>query len=75
MIDTICAICEKKEKIVELYRENLDLKKVDGKTYSARRTPDRFHFRFVKCLRCGLIFSNPIMEPEKIISLPLPLIN
>ena len=71
MFVTHCAICGSKEKIKELYEENFDVKKIDSATFSARRTPDRIHYRFVKCLRCGLIFSNPILEQDKISSLYL----
>ncbi len=61
-----CAICKEKEKLVELYKESFSSKKIDEKTFSARRIPDRTHYRFVKCLCCGLIFSNPILPPNKI---------
>lgn len=52
-----------------MYKENFDAEKISAETFSARRTPDRMHYRFVKCLNCGLIFSNPILEPQKITSL------
>src|SRR5258708_39499289 len=64
-----CAICGEKEKLHELYKVTFDLKKISQKTFSARRTPDSMHYRFVKCLRCRLIFSNPILPQEKIIDL------
>lgn len=66
MITTMCAICEKKQKLVEVYPETIKFKEVDEKTFSARRTPDRMHYCLVKCTRCGLIFSNPILERNKI---------
>ena len=64
-----CAICGKKQKISELFKANFDQKKINAQTFSARRTPDRFHHRFVKCANCGLIFSNPILSSEKIFKL------
>lgn len=69
MITLQCALCGKKQKIEELYKENIDLNKINTSTFSARRTPDRIHYRFVKCLNCGLIFSNPIFPLEKISNL------
>lgn len=66
MISAICAICGKNQKIVELYPQTINFDKVNEETFSARRTPDRMHYRLVKCIRCGLIFSNPILEPKKI---------
>lgn len=64
-----CAICGKKQKLIEFYPQKLDIKKISGKTFSARRIPDRMHYRFVKCLNCELIFSNPILEENKIYNL------
>lgn len=61
-----CVICGKNQKIKELYKENFSQKKINSKTFSARRTPDRLHYRFVKCQNCGLIFSNPIMSTKEI---------
>lgn len=69
MITTHCAICKNIEKLVSLYPATFDVKKINTKTFSARRTPDRMHYQFVKCEKCGLIFSNPILEPKKIFSL------
>lgn len=64
MITLQCAVCGKNQKIKELYPKNFNLKGVNAKTFSARRDPDRIHYRFVVCENCGLIFSNPIL-PEK----------
>ncbi|OGM10434.1 hypothetical protein A2159_02910 [Candidatus Woesebacteria bacterium RBG_13_34_9] len=68
MINKHCAICGNKERIKELYISSLGNNVVSGRTFSARRTPDHIHYRFVKCLKCGLIFSNPIFEQDKISS-------
>ncbi len=69
MISVQCALCGRKQKIKILYKENFDIKKINEKTFSARRLPDRMHYRLVKCLRCGLIFSNPIFSKSKIYKL------
>lgn len=66
MISISCAICENKQKIIELYPETINFEKVNAETFSARRTPDRMHFRLVKCTNCDLIFSNPILGRHKI---------
>lgn len=66
MISISCVICENKQKIIELYPETINFEKVNAETFSARRIPDRMHFRLVKCTNCGLIFSNPILERHKI---------
>lgn len=69
MISIQCALCGKKQKIKELYQETLTQQKINARTFSARRTPDRIHYRFVRCENCGLIFSNPIMPLGKIVDL------
>lgn len=64
--DIKCAICKDKQNLEILYPENFDIKSFSAKTFSARRTPDRLHYRFVRCKRCGLIFSNPVFPEGKI---------
>ncbi len=69
MQEVICVICKTNKNTKVLYQEKLNLRKINSKTFSARRTPDRNHFRFLKCKKCGLIFSNPILSTAKINSL------
>lgn len=61
-----CAICGNNKNTKVLYKENYDFSKLDKKTFSARRMPDGTHYRFIKCNKCGLIFSNPIIDASKI---------
>lgn len=37
--------------------------------FSARRLPDRIHYRLVKCRTCGLVRSDPIIFPERVAQL------
>jgi SAM-dependent methyltransferase len=69
MIKTNCIICGKKEKIKELFPATFGSSDINQKTYSARRVPDRVHYRMVKCDNCGLVFSSPILPPDKITGL------
>src|ERR1035437_9436729 len=66
MRDKKCAICKGTQVTEVLYKENFDFKKLDDKTFSARRIPDGTHYRFLKCKNCGLIFSSPILGQEEI---------
>ena len=66
MVDIICAICGKKQQIKTLYSSTFNLKNISKNTYSARRLPDRIHYRIVKCVKCSLVFSSPIITSEKI---------
>lgn len=65
MIHQKCAICEKDFYTV-LYKANFDIGKLDEKTFSARRLPDRVHFQIVRCKICGLLYSTPVLEYEKL---------
>lgn len=62
-----CAVCNKQSNVITLYKENFKIKDINPETYTSRRIPDRAHFRIVRCLECGLTFSNPIIDPEIII--------
>lgn len=65
MINIQCALCGNSDYKV-LYKENFNLKKVNEVVFSARRVPDRIHYRIVKCNRCGLTYSNPILTTKEI---------
>lgn len=71
MLDTKCAICGNNKNTKTLYKERINYNNINSKTFSARRTPDRMHYRFLKCNRCGLIFSNPIFNKKEINNLYL----
>ncbi len=36
--------------------------------FSARRMPDRRHFRLVECGQCGIIYSDPVCDPALLAS-------
>ena len=66
MVDIICALCGQKQQIKVLYEATLDKRNLTKKTYSARRMPDKVHYRILKCVRCSLVFSSPIFPAEKL---------
>jgi SAM-dependent methyltransferase len=61
--NTRCAICGTEGNAQELYPANFDLQALNPAVFSARRLPDRIHFRMVKCHTCGLVRSDPIADP------------
>lgn len=63
LIPTRCAICGTEGNAVELYPANLDFEAFNPSVFSARRLPDRIHYRMVKCLVCGLVRSDPVASP------------
>jgi SAM-dependent methyltransferase len=66
MINSRCLLCGNKENLTELYPSTYDASHLNKQIYSARRLPDKIHYRIVKCVNCGLIFSSPILPPGKI---------
>ncbi|MEI7556256.1 class I SAM-dependent methyltransferase [Candidatus Chlorohelix sp.] len=64
LLPTRCAICNTEDNATELYPANFDLQAFNPTIFSARRLPDRIHYRLVKCKRCGLVRSDPIVDPE-----------
>jgi SAM-dependent methyltransferase len=61
---TYCAICGTESNATELYPANFDLQAFNPIVFSARRLPDRIHYRVAKCNTCGLVRSDPISDPE-----------
>jgi SAM-dependent methyltransferase len=63
MININCPICGPDTGYKIIYKENLPKEDAD---FSARKNPDFYHYQMVKCNKCGLLYSNPILENEKI---------
>jgi len=61
--NTRCAICGTEGNATELYPANFDPQALNPAVFSARRLPDRVHYRLVKCKTCGLVRSDPIAGP------------
>lgn len=62
LTSTTCAICDSDSPSSEVFESNFNISDLDVKTFSARRIPDRKFFRWVKCDRCGLLRSDPIID-------------
>lgn len=58
---TRCAICNTLGGATELHPQNFVPADVVSATFSARRLPDRVHYRMVRCHRCGLVRSDPVL--------------
>src|SRR2546423_1956344 len=61
---TRCAICGTEGNAAEIYPANFDFGSLNPDVFSARRLPDRIHYRLVKCRACGLVRSDPIASSE-----------
>ncbi|OAI42028.1 hypothetical protein AYO40_02010 [Planctomycetaceae bacterium SCGC AG-212-D15] len=68
-LSTSCPICETTGPVTEVYPANFTLNDLNPRVFSARRLPDRIHFRLVRCRGCGLTRSDPIVDPALLHSL------
>ncbi len=69
LIPTRCAICQTDGNAKELYPANFEISLITPQIFSARRLPDRFHYRLVKCNTCGLVRSDPIASQDTLTQL------
>jgi SAM-dependent methyltransferase len=63
---TKCAICGTTGNADERWPATLTPEAFSVETFSARRLPDRVHYRMVTCRKCGLVRSDPVMDPERL---------
>jgi SAM-dependent methyltransferase len=68
LVETACAICGRDVPATEVYPARLS-RGLDAALFSARRLPDRIHFRIVRCSRCGLLRSDPSANPSDLAGL------
>ncbi len=66
---TRCAICGTEANATERYPANYDSAAFSPETFSARRVPDRIHYRIVQCRGCGLVRSDPVADPAVVAGL------
>src|SRR3989344_2961204 len=62
-----CAVCDGSHYKIK-YKATFNQEHLDPRIYTSRRIPDKVHFQIVECRRCGLVFSNPIFDQNKIIN-------
>ena len=66
MVEIICALCGKKQQTEILYPQTFHRGQISPRLYSARRKPDHAHYQILRCRRCSLVFSSPILAPSQI---------
>jgi SAM-dependent methyltransferase len=66
---TLCAICDTDRWDQPLYAEALGHGAFTSERFSARRLPDRVHYRMVRCRNCGLIRSDPVLDETELAGL------
>lgn len=63
---TRCAICGSMGNASEIYPARLASDAFSAAIFSARRLPDGIHYRLVQCRSCGLVRSDPAVDPAQI---------
>lgn len=61
---TRCPICECEGNATERWAATFDPQAFNARVFSARREPDRVHYRMVRCDTCGLMRSDPVAGEE-----------
>ena len=66
---TTCAICGTPDNAIELHPAKFSSLDLNPDVFSARRIPDKIHYRIVRCQTCGLVRSDPIIDLESLTDL------
>jgi SAM-dependent methyltransferase len=61
-----CAICRTTGNAAEVFPARLASDAFRPEIFSARREPDRVHYRMVRCRACGLVRSDPTADAETV---------
>lgn len=64
-----CALCGTYDNSKEIYPSNFDLDAFNPEVFSARRLPDRIHYRMVECRKCKLLRSDPVADSDTLLQL------
>lgn len=59
---TKCALCGTEGNADLRWPANVPPSAFSPEVFSARRLPDRFHYRIVSCRSCGLVRSDPVLD-------------
>jgi SAM-dependent methyltransferase len=61
-----CAICGPGAAARVRYASNVVPSDLTADVFSARRVPDRLHYRLVECATCGLVRSDPVLDSDSL---------
>ena len=64
MCTTRCAICDREDDAAERWPATFNPEAFNARVFSARRLPDRVHYRMVTCRTCGLVRSDPVASDD-----------
>jgi SAM-dependent methyltransferase len=64
-----CALCGQGAPKRQKYAATFSLDDLNAAIFSARRQPDRRHFRLVECGTCGIVYSDPACSAANLAAL------
>lgn len=64
-----CTLCGPQAEKQVKYPPSFSEEDLNAAVFSARRMPDRRHFRLVECTDCGIIYSDPACDPSSLAAL------
>jgi SAM-dependent methyltransferase len=64
LLPTRCASCGTEDNSETVYPASFDARAFTPAVFSARRSPDRIHYRIVRCRECGLLRSDPVAADD-----------
>ncbi|MCU0666695.1 MAG: class I SAM-dependent methyltransferase [Candidatus Omnitrophica bacterium] len=62
LVHTSCPLCGSLGDYKVIYDQNFETADINVDTFSARRLPDRVHYRIVKCNKDGLLRADPVLD-------------
>lgn len=63
-VKTYCAICQTQGNCETIYDANVSDSALSPIVFSARRLPDRLHYKWVRCKTCKLYRSDPVLKTD-----------
>ncbi|MDQ3003581.1 MAG: class I SAM-dependent methyltransferase [Fibrobacterota bacterium] len=61
-----CLFCADDSCLRDLHPQNFKDEDLNGRIFSARRVTEHFHYKMVKCVNTGLVFSREILPEEEL---------
>src|SRR5277367_1624144 len=61
-----CPVCGPEMGKKQIFPPTFKEEDFNRKTFSARRVPDRRHFRIVECQGCQIAYSDPACDPSEL---------
>jgi len=66
MITRPCPVCGSTDYSRVFAEANYDFGKLDAFAFASRKTPEYMHFRLISCPVCDLLYSNPILDADRL---------